>query len=186
MTKRCSGKRLLRIVAISAALAFVAGCGSSSKTVTPQAPTRTQAPPPASGFVDSGFRAKVAATCKAAGSTLKAQGPFPFPTFDPEHPLVTDLGAIGAYESKTVTALQAWQQALHALGTPTAGSGAWSTFLTAVDRNLASTIDQQRAAKQGDSTAFTKTYHDLTSHAQTDTQSAAAIGLPSCVPGNPT
>ncbi len=176
---------LCRIVAVSAVLVMCVGCSSSSKGVTSGAPTKTQPPPPASGFVDASFRTRTAATCKTAGDALHAAGPFPFPNFDPEHPVVADLLTIGRYEVKTVAALRVWQAALHALGQPTAGSGAWKAYLSAIDQSVTSTIAQQRAAQGRDGAAFTQTYRDLSSRSPGNVQAAAAIGLPSCDPGNP-
>ena len=174
-----------RIVAVSTALLISAGCSSSSKGVIPLAPTRTQPPPPANGYVDAKFRTRVAATCKAAGNALHAEGPFPFPTFDPQHPAVADLPTIARYEAKTVAALRAWQAALHTLGRPIAGSLAWTTYLSAVDQSVTSTIAQQRAAQNRDSAAFTQTYRDLSSRGPAGARAASAIGLPTCDPSNP-
>ncbi len=174
------------IAMVAAVFALTGGCTSTSKgVVTPGAPTRTQPPPPASGFVDASFRAKVAATCKKAGDALHADGSFPFPNFDPQHPVVKDLPAIGRYEAKTVGALQTWRTSLHALGQPASGSAAWTTFLAAVDRTVTSDIAQEHDAQRSNSAAFTQTYQDLTSHGPAATQAAAAIGLPNCDPGNP-
>jgi hypothetical protein len=210
MTQRHVGSWVFRIAAVSAALAMIAGCSSSSKTATPGAttpgtttpgtttpeatlpgvsppgvPTRTQPPPPASGFVDASFHAKVAATCTTLATALAAEGSFPYPNFDPEHPVVTDFPGIASYEAKTVAAFRVWQTALHALGHPTAGAAAWTAYLSAIDKDVSSTVEQQRAAKQDDSATFTKTYHDLSSSGPADTRAAQAIGVPSCDPSNP-
>jgi hypothetical protein len=185
MTEGCTRTWLCRIIVVSAACAMIAGCSSSSKTTTPGAPTRTQPPPSSSGFVDAGFRTRVAATCKTAATALHAEGPFPFPNFDPAHPIVADLPRIGAYEAKTVTALRTWQSSLKALGQPTAGSVGWKGFVSAVDRDVASTMTQQGAAQRSDAVEFTKTDQDLTSRVAADTQAAAAIGLPTCMPTGP-
>jgi hypothetical protein len=185
MTKSSADGWLRHIVLVGTTLALIGGCSSSSKGVTPGAPTRTQPAPPASGFVDASFRAKIAVTCKSAGNALHAAGSFPFPNFDPQHPVVKDLPAIGHYEAKTVPALQAWRTALHALGQPASGSAAWKTFLADVDQSVTSDIAQEQAALRSNSATFTQTYQDLTSHSPGDAQAAAAIGLPNCNPGNP-
>jgi len=208
MTQRHVRSWVFVIAAVSAALAMIAGCSSSSRTATPGTatpgtttpgtttpgvpppgvPTRTQPlppPPPASGFVDASFHAKVAATCTTLATALAAEGPFPYPNFDPEHPVVTDFPGIASYEAKTVAAFRSWQTALHALGRPSAGVAAWTAYLSAIDKDVSSTVEQQRAAKQADSATFTKTYHDLSSSGPVDTRAAQARGVPSCDPSNP-
>jgi hypothetical protein len=148
MAGRRAGIMRCRTVAVLAAVATVAGCGSShAKTsATTSTTTSTTTASPAGSGVDSAFRAKAAAICDAAGQALRAEGAFPFPTFDPTQPDPTKFPAIAAYEAKTVAAIRTWQAALHTLGQPSAGSGAWSTFLGYVDRSTTSTTAQQRAA----------------------------------------
>jgi hypothetical protein len=113
---------------------------------------------------------------------LRAEGSFPFPDFDPEHPNATQLPAIATFEAKTVANEQSWQKQLHALGQPNIGAAAWTTFLTAVDSAVASTVAQQQAAQRGDSASFTQTFHDLTAQGPGDTKAAVAIGAPICDP----
>ncbi|MGO9872773.1 MAG: hypothetical protein ACLPVY_03155 [Acidimicrobiia bacterium] len=186
MTKQHAGAWFRWSVAVSALFLMAAGCSSSSKgTVTPLAPTRTLPPPAASGFVNASFQAKVSATCKTIGDALRADGSFPYPTFDPVHPLITDFPGIARYEAKTVAALRKWRTALDALGNPSVNTGTWDTFVAAVDQTVTSDIAQQHAAAQGDTATFITTYHDLVAHSEIATRAAAAIGLPSCDPGNP-
>ena len=120
--------------------------------------------------------------CKAVGDALRAQGPFPFPDFNPEQPDASKFPTIATYEAKTVATEQSWQSQLHALGEPSTGAAGWKTFLGFVDGGVTSTVAQQDAARRGDSAAFTQTYHDLTSHGLAGTQAASAVGLPSCDP----
>jgi hypothetical protein len=182
MAGRCAAIMRCRTVAVLAAIATVAGCGSSqAKTSTTTSKTTAST---ASSGIDPAFRAKAAAICDTAGQALRAEGAFPFPTFDPTQPDPTKFPAIAAYENKTVANIRTWQAALHALGQPTAGSGVWTTLLGFVDRSATSTIAQQRAAQLRESAAFTQTYRDLSGQAPAGRRAAAAAGLATCDPNN--
>jgi hypothetical protein len=132
--------------------------------------------------IEPSFQARATAICISTGAALRAEGSFPFPDFDPEHPNATQLPAIATFEAKTVANEQSWQKQLHALRQPNIGAAAWNTFLAAVDSNVVSTVAQQRAAQRGDSATFTQTFHDLTAQGPGDTKAAVAIGAPICDP----
>jgi hypothetical protein len=165
-------------------LVALAACGST-KGATKSTSATTSLRPSGSGEADTAFKARAVAMCTAAGDKLHAQGPFPAPNFDPEHPDASKFPAIAAYEAKTVATLRAWQSQLHALGQPSTGSAAWATFLAAVDRAVKSTVAQQAAAQHDASGAFTQTFHDLSSQGLAGTQAAQATGVPLCDPSNP-
>ena len=172
-------------IATAIVLLSISACGSSSKSGAKSTTTTTSTRASTSAEVDSSFKAKAVAACTAAGDNLRSQGAFPFPDFDPEHPDASKLPVIAAYEAKTVATLRAWQAELHALGQPSTGSAAWSTFLADVDRSVKSTVEQQDAARRGAGANFTQTFHDLSSHGLSGTQAAQAVGVPSCDPSNP-
>ena len=157
-------------VAIGIGLLVLSGCGGAKKY-----------PPPPK--VDAAFKAKVVLLCTAASTALKAQGAFPYPSFDPSHPDVSDFPGIAAYEAKTVATEKSWQSQLQALGKPTAGGIRWKKFLTTVNRTVKETVAQQAAAQTGAGAAFTTTYKTLSSEQKTDAKAAQRIGLPSCNPG---
>lgn len=156
-------------LAIGAGLLGLSGCGGSKH--------------PTPSTVDAAFKAKVAPLCASANAALKAQGAFPYPSFDPTAPVVADLPGIAAYEAKTVLNEKAWQTQLHALGKPSTGGVRWKKFLTTVDHAVKETVAQQQAAQTGNATTFTKTYKTLSSQQAEDSRAAKRIGLPSCNPG---
>jgi len=156
-------------VAIGVGFLGLSGCGGSKH--------------PTPSTVDAAFKAKVAPLCAAANTALKAQGPFPYPSFDPNTPVAADLPGIAAYEAKTVLNEKSWQSQLRALGKPSPGGVRWKKFLTTVDHTVKETVAQQQAAQAGDGTAFTKTYKTLSSEQTADGRAAKRIGLPSCNPG---
>ena len=137
------------------------------------------------GRTTATFRTRVAATCKAAGNALHAEGPFPFPTFDPQHPTVADLPTIARYEAKTVAALRAWQTASHTLGQPITGSLAWTSYSVGSQPKCDEHDRTTARCPKRDTAAFTQTYRDLSSRGPAGAQAASAIGLPTCDPSNP-
>jgi hypothetical protein len=157
-------------VAIGVGLLLLSGCGGAKKY-----------PPPAKIAV--AFKAKVATLCTAASAALKAQGAFPYPSFDPSHPDVSDLPGIAAYEAKTVATEKSWQSQLEALGKPSAGGVRWKKFLTTVNRTVKERVAQQAAAQTGAAATFTTTYKALSSEQKADAKAAQRLGLPSCNPG---
>jgi hypothetical protein len=156
-------------VTIGVGLFALAGCGGAKHP-----------PPP---MVDAAFKAKVAPLCTAASTALKAQGAFPYPSFDPSHPDVSDFPGIAAYEAKTVATETSWQSQLQALGKPSKGGVRWKRFLTIVGHAVKETAAQQAAAQTGAAAAFTQTYKTLSSQQKVDATAAKRIGLPSCNPG---
>jgi hypothetical protein len=167
-------------------VAALASCSSASKSTTSAPSTTAQASPPTvpAGPLDEVFKAKADIACRAVGAELRAQGAFPFPDFDPDHPDRSRFAQIAAYEAQTVAAEQDWQLRMHAIGTPTTGGAAWAALLRVVDRAVTLTAAQQQAAAHGDATAFSKSFHDLTNASTDGTQTALAAGLPTCDPSN--
>ena len=110
----------------------------------------------------------------------KAQGPFPFPDFNPTKPDLSKLPAIATSEAKTVTIYQTWQRAMLALGQPPTGKGAWAGVLEALESHVRIIEEQQAAAQNGDGQTFTKDYYEG-NKAQDEMEKAAdAAGVPVC------
>jgi hypothetical protein len=169
-------------IAAGILLLSISACGSSGKNATSS--TTTTAPRTSeSTQVDAAFKARAAAVCKAAGDKLRAQGSFPARNFDPEHPDASKFPAIAGYEAKTVATERSWQAQLRALGDPSSGASAWNDFLERIDGAVNESAAQQAAAQHSDSTAFTKTFHELSSSVASNRQLAAEVGLVSCDPG---
>jgi hypothetical protein len=169
-------------IAAGILLLSMSACGSSGKNAT-SSTTTTATRASESSQVDAAFQARAVAVCKAAGDKLRAQGSFPFPNFDPEHPDASKFPAIASYEAKTVATERSWQTQLRALGHPSSGESAWIGFLDRIDSAVNESAAQQAAAQHSDSIAFTKTFHELSSSGLSNSQLAAAVGLAPCDPG---
>ena len=87
------------LVAIGLALA-TAGCGGSA-AATPN-PT----------ILGADFATSALAACDAAVVMKQAEGPFPFPDFNPTKPDVAKLGQVADYLEKTATTYEAWSGAM--------------------------------------------------------------------------
>ena len=91
------------------------------------------------------FQNRAVSVCEGALAQKKAQGPFPFPDFNPTKPDLSKLPAIATSEAKTVTIYQTWQRAMLALGQPPTGQGAWAGVLEALESHVR-IIEEQQAA----------------------------------------
>jgi hypothetical protein len=126
------------------------------------------------------FQARATGVCRAALAEKRAQGPFPFPRFDPTRPDRSKLAPIARIEARTVAIYSRWLRKMRALGQPSTGRAAWSNVLTALATNGRIITDQQAAARRGDARRFTKDYFDG-NQAQRHLESSATVaGLPAC------
>ena len=155
------------LVTIGLALA-TAGCGGSA-AATPN-PT----------ILGADFATNALAACDAAVVMKQAEGPFPFPDFNPTKPDVAKLGQVADYLEKTATTYEAWSAAMTALGQPAGGGSSWSALVAAVDRHGELARDQIDAARKGDTTRFSKDY-TLGMETRADLIKAATdAGIPGC------
>ncbi len=128
----------------------------------------------------SAFQSRAVAVCESALAQKKAQGPFPYPDFNPTQPDLSKLPSIARSEAKTVTIFQTWLREMLALGQPPSGQAAWADVLTALRSHVRIIVEQQAAAQRGDGQTFTKDYHEGNT-AQGDMQRASdAAGVPIC------
>jgi len=155
------------LVTIGLALA-TAGCGGSA-AATPN-PT----------ILGADFATSALAACDAAVVMKQAEGPFPFPDFNPTKPDVARLGQVADYLEKTAAAYEAWSAAMTALGQPAGGGSSWSALVAAVGRHGELARDQIDAARKGDTTRFSKDY-TLGMQTRSDLIKAATdAGIPGC------
>ena len=155
------------LVTIGLALA-TAGCGGSA-AATPN-PT----------ILGADFATSALAACDAAVVMKQAEGPFPFPDFNPTKPDVAKLGQVADYLEKTATTYEAWSAAMTALGQPAGGGSSWSALVAAIDRHGELARDQIDAARKGDTTRFSKDY-TLGMQTRADLIKAATdAGIPGC------
>ena len=126
------------------------------------------------------FSRRAQAVCKTALAQKRAQGPFPYPSFNPTKPDLSKLPAIGRLEARTVQIYRMWLHQMQTLGQPPKGRAAWAEVLAALRSNLHFIADQQTAAQQVDGPTFTKDYYDG-NKAQMDVERASdAAGVPTC------
>ena len=135
---------------------------------------------PRQDILGKNFSSRAQAVCQTALAQKKAQGPFPYPSFNPTKPDLSKLPAIGRLEARTVQIYRAWLDHMQALGQPPTGQAAWADVLAAVRRNLNFIADQQKAAQWEDGPTFTKDYFEG-NKAQKDVERASdAVGVPAC------
>lgn len=148
------------------ALMLLAACGGGSADE-----------PPAVG---EAFANKAVAVCQTALARNQAQGPFPYPDFNPTQPDASKLPDIARYLTGSVEAYGTWLDEMQALGQPPSGQDAWNDLVAAIERHVQLDIEQQAAAESGDTETFTKDYYE-----GADTQSelfraAEAAGVTEC------
>jgi hypothetical protein len=160
-SRRLASRLVVALLAVASA-----GCGGSGSSSRPA--------------VGNAFQSKATTVCAKALAQKRAQGPFPYPHFNPTRPDRSKFPGIARVEAKTVTIYETWLRDMRALGQPQKGRPAWAATVRALSRNGQIIADQQVAARQGDSHIFTKDYYDG-NKAQHDLENAAnAAGLPRC------
>jgi hypothetical protein len=118
--------------------------------------------------------------CNAALAQKKAQGPFPYPNFNPTRPDLSKLPGIGRLESKTVQIYDTWLRQMVALGQPPTGRPAWAAVVRDLRSNGRIIADQRVAARRLDGRTFTKDYY-AGNKAQRALESASkSAGVPAC------
>lgn len=118
--------------------------------------------------------------CQAALAQKKAQGPFPFPHFNPTQPDRSKLPAIGRLDAKTVMIFKTWLRGWMALGQPPRAQLAWARLVRALRTNMRIVADQAAAGQRVDARRFTKDYHAGNRAQHEVEQRSQAIGLPVC------
>jgi hypothetical protein len=126
------------------------------------------------------FQAKATAVCETALSQKKAQGPFPYPDFNPTQPDLSKLPSIARLETTTVKIYQQWRRDLLMLGDPPTGRTAWNHFLAALSDSLQAIVDQQDAGERVDGPRFTEDYYAGNKYQHELERAADGAGLPAC------
>ena len=156
-------KRLMVVAAVT--VLIVTGC-AKARPVNPLA-TATNAP------VDTAFLTNATNACTSALKLL-SQRPFPYSTFNPKDPVVSQLPAVGQfYDAQKFNHDElAFAQGL---GEPTTGQGTWKAFVNLVGQEQTAVESQINAAKAADKTAFTASVNKLaTIESEIDSIAAAA------------
>ena len=142
--------------------------------------TSTAAATPNPTILGADFATGALAACDAAVVMKRAEGPFPFPDFNPTKPDVSKLGRVADYLEKTATTYESWSAAMKALGQPTGGGSAWTALVSAIDRHGQLARDQIDAARKGDATRFSSDYSLGMETRASLIKSAEDAGIPDC------
>ncbi len=118
--------------------------------------------------------------CKAAATQKKAQGPFPYPEFNPTRPDWSKYPGVAAALVKTPVIFRMWLHNMQALGEPSTGRAAWDDLLAAIRSHVRIATEQQAAAAHRDSDTFTKDYDEGGTTQDKLLQAATAAGVPGC------
>jgi len=118
--------------------------------------------------------------CHAALAEKRAQGPFPYPSFNPTRPDISKLPAIARLETKTTKIYGTWLRQMVALGLPPTGQRAWSDVVSALRENGRIISDQRLAARRRDVRTFTRDYYTGNRAQQGLEHASRAAGLPAC------
>ncbi len=120
------------------------------------------------------------AVCEAALAQKKARSPFPYPNFNPTQPDRLKLPGIALSEAKTVKIYETWLHKMLALGQPPTGQAAWADVMRALKSHVRIIVEQQAAARRGDSQTFTKDYYEGNEAQDEMLRAAKAAGVPVC------
>jgi hypothetical protein len=120
------------------------------------------------------------AVCQAALAQKEAQGPFPYPTFNPSQPDPSKLPDVARFLTGTVDTFQTWLHEMQALGQPTTGLEEWASLLQAIERATRLDVEQQAAAEHGDTETFTKDYYQGVETSDELLLAAEAADVPEC------
>ena len=130
--------------------------------------------------VGDAFATKAVAVCNAALAQKKAQGPFPYPDFNPTAPDPSKLPLIAPFLAETAVTFQTWLSEMKALGQPPSGQEAWGDLVSAVASHARIATEQAAAAKSGDIETFKSDYHEGTDTQDVLLSAANAAGVPEC------
>ena len=131
-------------------------------------------------LVPADFATRAIAACQHAHDLKVAQGPFPFPTFNPTKPDPSLLPAVAIVLGKTAATFGTWLTDLKALGTPATGQAAWADLLAGVERHVNLNADQIDAANRGDGSKFAADYAEGLKAQTAVLAAATAAGVGAC------
>jgi hypothetical protein len=133
-----------------------------------------------SPVLGAAFRAKATALCRSTLTAIKAQGAFPYASFDPKNPDPSELPAVGKWELKTSSIRVAWLRKMRELREPPSGQASWSAVVAALARHVRIISEQEAAAARGDARTFAKDYFEGSQAVKDMVHAADAAGVPDC------
>ena len=153
-------------------------------TVTPRAGTVLRVAVVVRPLADARLIAHADQICTRASRQLAALPPFPFTTFDPQHPdpaLLPQVGAFFTGPGDPRPIFDNLNARLRALGRPPAGRGRWAGLLHARSAELMVINEQDRAALASDAPAFVHSVHDSITAFRQIAITATVFGTTRCV-----
>lgn len=126
------------------------------------------------------FAAQARMVCRDALAMKKAQGPFPYPDFNPTKPDRSKLLGVARFLEKTINTFQTWLRDMEALGQPPTGRKAWTDLLRAIQTHVRLDIEQQAAAWRGDTETFINDYVEGVQSQEALLSAAESAGVPQC------
>jgi len=147
---------------------MIAGCGGGSSNVDHPA------------GVGQAFGRQAVAVCREALALKRAEGPFPFPDFNPTQPDPEKLPQVATFLEKTALTFATWERRMKALGEPPRGRGAWNDLRAAIETHVQLTRDQVQAARRGDIGTFADDYARGVQTQGELLAAAKAAGVPAC------
>ena len=152
-----------RIVAITALLTFVA-CSNGSD----------------SPDVGTAFATRAVVACNHAKALKDAEGPFPYPDFNPTDPDPAKFPGVADALVKTDMTFTTWLVDMRALGEPLSGNEAWAALLDAIEAHVRINRDQIDAAREGDTERFAADYDEGVATQEALLDAATDAGVPEC------
>jgi hypothetical protein len=126
------------------------------------------------------FRARAVVVCRKALALKKAEGPFPYPNFNPTKPDPSKLRGVADFLEKTQSTFETWLRDMRNLGSPPSGQAAWADLVAAVQRHVELNGEQIVAARQGDLKTFSDDYVKGTEVQDQSLKAASDAGVPEC------
>ena len=130
--------------------------------------------------VGQAFANKAVVVCKAARAQKTAEGPFPYPNFNPTKPDKSEFPGVAQYLMKTLNTYRTWLGQMQALGEPPSGKSYWDDLLRAIASHVELNVDQIAAAQAGDSQTFSNDYYKGAKTQDALLHAANDAGVPAC------
>jgi hypothetical protein len=114
-------------------------------------------PAGATDKITSSFAHRVDAACAANLEAYPPVGQFPYASFNPQHPLPSQLPVVGAYFAQNQRSIRPLESAFTRLGDPPHGKAAWHRVRALAFDTLENAKAQKNAALAGEVHRFVAT-----------------------------
>ena len=133
-----------------------------------------------SSGVGEAFAKRAVAVCQRAADAKAANGPFPFPDFNPTAPDESKFPVIATVLAKMDAVWASWYADMSALGRPPEAGEAWDDLLEQIKAHREINLDQIDAARHDDADRFAEDYQKGTETQDRLLAAATAAGVPKC------